>query len=117
MLGVKIDHAAYVQENLEQQLRFLDNQLWDLEQVMQRLNSLSSMDGVLERLRKQRTQLEEARRTLDRMAQCLNKAILYYNSCENRIGDYAQQEAVAYKRHIIGTSSLQNISDLLHFVV
>ena len=117
MLKVRIDQAIYVRENLEQQRYSLNNQIWDMEQVMQRLNCLSDMDGPMAALRRQKERLEESKRTLDRMSQCLDKTILYYNSCENRISDYAQQETIVYRRHAIGTNNLQNISGMLRSVI
>lgn len=117
MLKIRMNQAIDIQQNLERQLRFLDNQTGDLEQVMQQLGGLSGMDGVLMGLRRQRDRMEESRRTLNRMIQCLEKTILYYNSCEDRICDYAQQEAILYRRYIIGASSLRNISGLLQSVV
>lgn len=117
MLKIRMNQSIDVQQNLGHQLRFLDNQTDELEQVMQQLNGLSGMDGVLMGLRRQRDKIEESRRTLDRMVQCLEKAVLYYNSCEDRICDYAQQEAIIYRRYIIGASSLSNISGLLQSVL
>lgn len=116
MLEIRINQTMDVQQNLEHQLRSLDNQIGDMEQVMQRLGGLSGMDGVLMGLRRQKDRLEESRRTLGRMAECLEKTILYYNSCEDRICDYAQQEIILYRRHLIGTSSLSGISGLLQSV-
>ena len=117
MLEVVINQAVYVQENLEQQRNFLNNQIWELERVMQDLNGLSDMAGPLSALRRERESLQESKRTLDKMAQCLEKTILYYNSCENRICDDVQQEAIVYRRHTIGTGSPQNISELPHSVL
>lgn len=117
MLKIRMNQAIDVQQNLERQLRHLDGQIGDLEQVMQQLNGLSGMDGVLMGLRRQRDRLEESRRTFYRMTQCLEKTILYYSSCEDRICDYAQQEAIVYRRYIIGASSLSNISGMLQSVI
>lgn len=117
MLEVVINQAVYVQENLEQQRNFLNNQIWELERVMQDLNGLSDMSGPLSALRRERERLQESKRTLDEMAQCLDKTILYYNICENRIYDYVQQEAIVYRRHTIGTDSPQNTSGLPHSVL
>lgn len=117
MLRIRMNQTVKVWEDLQQQLRFLNNQIWDIEQVMQRINSMSDMDGPMAALRRQKEKLEESKRTLDRMARCLDKANLYYNSCENRICDYAQQETILYRRHAIGTNNLQNISNLLQSVI
>lgn len=117
MLKVRMNQVIYVQENLEQQLYSLNNQIGEMEQVMRGLGYLSDMDGPLAGLRRQRDRLEESKRTLDRMVQCLDNVILYYNSCENRICDYALQESIVYRRHGIGTNNLQNISGLLQSVI
>ncbi|MBQ6787680.1 MAG: hypothetical protein IJO85_08160 [Lachnospiraceae bacterium] len=117
MLEIRMNQVIYVQENLEQQLVSLNNQIWEIEQVMQRLNYQSGMEGSLAGLRRQKDRLAESKRTLDRMVQCLEKMILYYNSCENRICDYALQEVVVYRRHVVGINNLQNISGLLQSVI
>lgn len=117
MLKIRIDQAMDVQQNLKQQLRSLDNEIGETEQVMQQLSGLSGMDAVLMGLRRQRDRLEESRRTLDRMQQCMEQVILCYDSCEDRICDYAQQEIIVYRRHRIGTGSLSSISGLLQSVL
>ena len=116
MLKIRINPVIDVQQNLKQQLRSLDNEIGETEQVMRQLSGLSGMDAVLMGLRRQRDRMEESRRTLYRMIQCLEKVFLYYNSCEDRICDYAQQEIIVYRRHRIGTSDLGNISDLLRSI-
>lgn len=117
MLSVRISPMAIVQNNLEQYKRQIDNQIWEMEQVLSRLNGLSDMDGPIAGLRGQIANLEEADRYMDRMSRCLNQTIQNYNSCENRICDYAQQEAVVYARHRIGTNDLHNISDMLQMML
>lgn len=117
MLKIRMNQVIYVQESLERQLRSLNNQIWEIEQVMQQMNCLSDMERPLWGLRRQKDRLEEERRTLDRMEQCLHRVITYYNSCESRICDYAEQEAVVYRRHAVGTSRLENISDMLQSVI
>ncbi|MDE7028952.1 MAG: hypothetical protein K2P63_03125 [Lachnospiraceae bacterium] len=117
MLKIRIDQAIYVQQNLLQQLRSLDSAIGELEQAMQQLNGLSGMDGVLMGLRRQKDRLEESRRTLDRMSRCMEQTILYYNSCEDRICDYALQEIIIYRRHRIGTSNLSGLSGLLQSIL
>lgn len=116
MLRIKLNPSMDIQQNLVRQLRSLDNEIGEIEHVMQQLGGLSGMDAVLMGLRRRRDQLEESRRTLDRMQKCLEKVILSYDSCEDRLCDYAQQEIIVYRRHSIGTSSLDNISGLLQSV-
>jgi len=116
MLKIRISQVIDVQQNLKQQLGRLNNEIGDMEQVMQQLNGLSGMDEVQMALRRRRDQLEESYRTLNRMIQCIEKAVLYYSSCEERICDNAQQEIIVYRRHRIGISNLSNISGLLQSV-
>ena len=53
MLSVRISPMAIVQDNLEQYKRQIDNQIWEMEQVLSRLNGLSDMDGPIAGLRSQ----------------------------------------------------------------
>lgn len=105
-----------IQQNLRQQLGSLDSEIGELERVLQQLGGLSGMDAVLMGLRRQRNRLEESRRTLDRMLQCIEKTILYYNSCEDRICDFALQEIIVYRRRRVGVSNLGTISGMLQSV-
>ena len=58
MLKIRIDQAMDVQQNLKQQLRSLDNEIGETEQVMQQLSGLSGIDADLMGLRRQRDRLE-----------------------------------------------------------
>lgn len=116
MLKLRINLVMEIQQNLRQQLGSLDSEIGELERVLPQLGGLSGMDGVLMGLRRQRDRLEESRRTLDRMLQCIEKTVLYYDSCEDRICDYAQQEIIVYRRSRIGMSDLGGISSLLQSI-
>lgn len=116
MLKIRVNPVMEIQQNLRQQLGSLDSEIGELERVLSQLGGLSGMDAVLMGLRRQRNRLEESRRTLDRMLQCIGKVILYYNSCEDRICDYALQEIIVYRRHRIGVSDLGSISGLLQSI-
>lgn len=116
MLKIRINPVMDIQRDLRRQLSSLDSEIGELERVLPQLGGLSGMDTVQMGLRRQRDRLEESRRTLNRMLQCIEKTILYYNSCEDRICDFAQQEIIVYRRHKIGVSDLGSISGLLQSV-
>lgn len=116
MLKIRIIPSKDVEQNMRRQMYYFDERITELERVIQQLGSLSGMDGAQAALRREKGRLEESRRTLDRMIKCLEKTILSYNSCENRICDNAQQEAVIYRRRIIGLSDLGTVSAMLRAV-
>lgn len=90
MLKIKIIQSKDVEHNMRRGLHSIDERISELECVIQQLGSLSGMDGVQAGLRREKGRLEESRRTLDTMIKCLDKTILSYNSCEDRICDNAE---------------------------
>lgn len=89
----------------------------ETESIIRELGSLSGMGEVLTRLKSQHGRMQEENRALKQMMQGLDKAVLYYMNCENRICENAEQGVIRYLRREIGINDFSRISDLLSAVL
>jgi type II secretory pathway component GspD/PulD (secretin) len=101
---------------LETQVYDLKNQMCELENVVKSIKGLSGMDDVIERLEKQSSNLEQEYRQLNRMLQALNKILVYYSKCENRILDNGEQSVILYNRKKVGTNDFSGILNILNSI-
>lgn len=98
---------------LEQCVSQLVMQNMEAETVARELGSLSGMGETLIRLRGELGRMQEEGRILRQMMQGLDRTILYYRNCENRICENAEQGVIRYRRKEIVMNDLSKISDLL----
>lgn len=85
----------------------------ETEAIIRDLSSLSGMGEVLTRLRTEYGRMQEEARVLGQMMQGLDKTVLYYRNCENRICENAEQSAIRYVRREIGMNDFSQIANLL----
>lgn len=85
----------------------------ETESIIRELSSLSGMGDVITRLKGKHGRMQEENRVLRQMMQGLDKTVLYYINCENRICENAEQSMIRYVRREIGMNDLSQISDLL----
>lgn len=98
---------------IEQCVSQLVTQNIEAESVVRELGSLSGMGEVLIRLRGELGRMQEETRVLRQMAQGLDRTVLYYQNCENRICENAEQSVIRYVRKEIGMNDFSQISNLL----
>lgn len=85
----------------------------ETESIIRELGTLSGMGDIILRLRGAHGRMQEENRVLRQMMQGLDKTVLYYMNCENRICENAEQSMIRYVRREIGMNDLSQISDLL----
>ncbi len=100
--------------NLEKQASELCDQIIELEQTIKELESLSCMEEPIIRLEYQKSELDFQYTVLKQMMLGLNKIILDYMNCENRICDNGEQNVILYARQEIGVNDFSNISNILN---
>lgn len=113
MFSIKTDAIIDSCTQLESHTAVLRQLNMDLEDVIRNLGSLSLLEEQTARLKNQKEELGEEQRSLWQMAQGLDKAVLYYIHCENRICDYAEEGVVRFMRREAGISRLQRIVPFL----
>lgn len=97
MFSIRTNQTTEEYSALERQTRGLFDQIAELEQVVRELQRLSGMGDVIERLRAQRSEMEQEAEAMDQMTQALGRIALDYQSCENRICDNGEQSTILYK--------------------
>ena len=113
MFSIIVDQAIQDCCRLEKQVSELSGQMMELEQVIKELRSLSYMTEPVARLEHQHSEMEFQYNVLKQMMLALNKTILNYMSCENRICDNGEQNVVVYARQEIGVNDFSDITKIL----
>ena len=117
MFSIKINRVIEVGDNLERVLRSLNQEICELESVIRNLARFSCMEEVRYQLRRKLQKMNDEKNNLTQLIKCLDKIVLYYSSCENRIQDYAEQEVIYYQRRDIGVNDLRNVSAMLQNMI
>lgn len=84
----------------------------EMEAIIREVESLSGMEEILARLKSQHGIMQEENRVLRQMMQALDKTILSYRNCENRICENGEQSMIRYARREIGMNYFSHISEL-----
>lgn len=113
MFSIIVDQAIQDCSRLEKQVSELSGQMIELEQVIRELRSLSYMTEPVARLEHQHSEMEFQYNVLKQMMLALNKTILNYMSCENRICDNGEQNVILYARQEIGVNDFSDITKIL----
>jgi predicted double-glycine peptidase len=114
MFGIKLNQVIKECESLETQVRDIKNQMLELENVKRNIKGLSGMDTVIKKLNTQSENIEQEYSQLNQMLQALNKIVLYYSKCENRILDNGEQSIIVYHRKEVGTNDFTGIISILN---
>lgn len=113
MFSILINQAIQDCNNLEKQISELYDQMMELEQAIRELRTLSCMEEPISKLEHQYLEMDFQYAILRQMMLGLNKIILDYMNCENRICDNGEQNVTLYTRQEIGINDLSNISNIL----
>ena len=84
----------------------------ETESIIRELGILSGMEDIILRLRGTHGRMQEENRVLRQMMQELDKTLLYYMNCENRICGNAEQSMIRYVRREIAGNDLSQIPGL-----
>lgn len=113
MFSIVTSQAIEDCEQLERCVLQFAAQNLETEAIIRELGSLSGMGEVLTRLKAQHGTMQEENRALRQMMQALDKTVLYYRNCENRICENGEQSMIRYARREIGMNDFSRISNLL----
>lgn len=113
MFSILINQAIQECNNLEKQISELYDQMVELEQAIRELRNLSCMEEPISKLEHQYSEMDFQHTVLRQMMLGLNKIILDYMNCENRICDNSEQNVTLYTRQEIGINDFSNISNIL----
>jgi hypothetical protein len=114
MFSIRLEQAAVCCSELESQSRHLRDQIYEVQQVKGNLSGLSGMDNVKRRLDNQISAIENEYYILSQMLQALNKILLNYSKCENRICDNAEQSIIVYQRRDIGDNDFTGLRNIIN---
>lgn len=113
MFSILINQAIQECAHIEKQAAGLANQVVELEQAIKAVRGLSGMEEPVARLERLRQEMESEQSGLHQMMWALNKTILNYLSCENRICDNGEQNVALYARQEIGVNDFSDITKIL----
>lgn len=114
MFSMITGQAVQECSRMEAQVSEISGQMFELEQAIRELRSISGMEEVLERLEYLYSEMDYERLVLKQMMLGLNKTILSYLSCENRICDNSEQNVLCYARRETGMNDFSEISNILN---
>lgn len=114
MFSIIVDQVIQDCNQLEKQVSELFMQMMELEQAKKELQSLSYMAELVARLEHQYSQMDYQYNVLRQMMFALNKTILNYLSCENRICDNSEQNVILYRRQEVGVNDFSDIYNILN---
>ncbi len=113
MFNVMAEQMVQECNRMERETSELSAQGMELDGAISELKSLSAMGEAVTKLEHLRVQLDTEDMILRQMAQALNKALLYYMSCENRVCGNAEQSVVTYAQRETGMNRFSAIADIL----
>jgi len=98
---------------LNEQVYELNNQIIEVEQVIRQLDNLKGLDGFAQTLRARKGKFEENIKVLNQMARVLDKSVLYYLNCENKICENGEQSTVRYHKKEQANNDLNEVADVM----
>lgn len=114
MFSILTNQTIQVCNQLEKQTYELLELMQELEQITEEVQSLSCMEEPIARLKHQHSEMDSEHTVLKQMLMGLNKIILDYMNCENRICDNGEQNVILYARQEIGNNDFTEISGILN---
>lgn len=113
MFHVMISQLQSNCEQLEQQVRILSFAVGDLSNTISGVASLSGMEEIVRQMRKQLTDMQEEESILRQMLQVLNKVLLNYFHCEDRIINELEADNYYFISRDIGTFEIPSSNRLI----
>ena len=113
MFQVAIGQLQYECNRIEGQVRTLYSLAEELEKVMQSVALIPDMEEIAVRLGKELLRVREEEDVLRQMLQALDKILLNYTGCENRILNEFEQNIYFFKPRDMGIFQIPRVSDLI----
>ena len=114
MFSIITEQTIQEFSRLEEQVSELLACELELEQAVRELRELSGMEGLIEGLMQRYLEIEDEFIILNQILLVLNKTILNYLDCENRICSNTEESVIFHTGWEIGTNDFSGISDILN---
>lgn len=98
---------------IEQQVRTLSGVVEELESIIPTVSALSGTEELVDRLNGDLRDLREEELLLRQMLQVLNKILLNYVNCEDRLINEFEQNIYFFQPKEMGVFQIQKVSDLI----
>lgn len=98
---------------IEQQVRTLTGIVEELESIIPTVSALPGMEEFADRLNSDLRDLREEELILRQMLQVLNKILLNYVNCEDRLINEFEQNIYFFQPKELGVFQIQKVSDLI----
>ncbi len=113
MFQVSIGQLQYECGRIEGQVRTLFSLAEELEKVMQAVAFIPGMENIVIRLGRELVQIQEEETVLRQLLQALDKILLNYTGCEDRIINDFEQNVYFFKPRDVGIFQIPKVSDLI----
>ena len=113
MFQVMTGQLQYECGRIETQVRELFSLAEELEKVRQAAAFVPGMEEIAVRLGKELVQVQEEEMILRQMLQALDKILLNYTGCEDRILNEFEQNIYVFKPRDVGVFQIPKVSDLI----
>ncbi|MBD5450246.1 MAG: hypothetical protein HDR28_08870 [Lachnospiraceae bacterium] len=113
MFKVIIMHLYNSCSQIEQQVRTLSGVVEELESVILTVSALPGTEELVGRLNGDLRDLREEELLLRQMLQVLNKILLNYVNCEDRLINEFEQNIYFFQPKELGVFQIQKVSDLI----
>lgn len=98
---------------MEQQVRTLSGVVEELESIIPAVSALPGTEELADRLNSDLWDLREEELLLRQMMQVLNKILLNYVNCEDRLINEFEQNIYFFQPKELGVFQIQKVSDLI----
>lgn len=98
---------------IEQQVRTLSGVVEELESIIPTVSALPGTEELVDRLNGDLRDLREEELLLRQMLQVLNKILLNYVNCEDRLINEFEQNIYFFQPKEMGVFQIQKVSDLI----
>ena len=109
MFRIVVNVLAETCSDLEVQIRRGEARVYELQQVLKNIASLSGTEEVLRQLRQDSAVFEDEVMLMKQMQQALNKSLTAYLNGENRILNECEQNNCLYAKQSIEQTDLQGM--------
>lgn len=113
MFQITIGQLQYECSRIEGQVRTIYSLAEELEKVMQAAALMPGMEEIAVRLGKELAQVQKEEVVLRQMLQALDKILLNYAGCEDRILNEFEQNVYSFKPRDVGIFQIPKVSDLI----
>lgn len=113
MFQVTIGQLQYECGRIEGQVRTLFSLAEEMEKVILAAALVPGMEEIAIRLEKELVQVREEENILRQMLQALDKVLINYTGCEDRIINEFEQNVYFFKPRDVGVFQIPKVSDLV----